>query len=887
MSKMRASILAIISMGLAIRAYGATYTVTNTNDSGPGSLRQAILDANANPGLDTIAFAIPGSGVHTITPTTAPPQITDPVTIDGYTQPGSSPNTLAVGDDAVLSIELSGQTSGGTGILLSTSGSTVRGLVIHHFGPAIGMDVGTGNTIAGNFIGTDPTGMVAMGNSSGGCAVVCVNGPTNNLIGGPDPADRNLISGNPGTYAVFIGSASSGNVVQSNYIGTDATGMNALGNGTGIGIWNGSNTVGGLAATPGTPPGNVISGNTGAGIEISGAASTGNVVQGNIIGLNATGTASLLGAGAGIAIGPNGGANNNLIGGTAAGARNVISGNTNYGIYIASGYVTSFANTIQGNYIGPDITGTIALSPDQSGIFFNGADHNQIGGAAAGAGNVISGNGTHDVNDYWGVGIWGSSAPGNVIQGNLIGTQADGVGPLGNAGAGVGLSNTIAQTVIGGVGPGEGNVIAFNGTASAGTGGVEIENNSTGNTVRGNSIHDNIGLAGYGLGIDLGGDGVTANDQGDGDGGPNGFQNFPIVSSVTSLAPGAGTRIQGVLHSTASTLYDLDFYSNPACSNFPREFLEGETYIGSSQVTTDGSGTGTFDVTLPASVEAGARISATATDPNGSTSEFSQRLPFSISPTSGPASTATAVTIAGTDFLPGATVTIGGQPASNVVVVNFNSITADTPALAAGTVNDVLVSNTDGSSGTLVKGFVSDFLDVPPGQQFYSFVTTLVSNAITVGIGGGLYGVTDNTLRQQMAVFLLKARHGLCYVPPVCTGAFPDVPCPSTFANWIEALASEGITGGCGGGNYCPQNPVRRDQMAVFLLKAEHGSGYTPPACTGVFPDVPCSSPFAPWIEQLAAEQITGGCGGGNYCPSNPNTRGQMAVFVVKTFGLQ
>ncbi len=162
-----------------------------------------------------------------------------------------------------------------------------------------------------------------------------------------------------------------------------------------------------------------------------------------------------------------------------------------------------------------------------------------------------------------------------------------------------------------------------------------------------------------------------------------------------------------------------------------------------------------------------------------------------------------------------------------------------------------------------------------------------MTNAITAGVGGGLYGVDQPTLRQQMAVFLLKAKFGICYVPPACAGDFPDVPCPSTFANWIEDLADRGITGGCGGGNYCPQNPVRRDQMAVFLLKAKYGSAHVPPACVGTFPDVPCSSPFAPWIEQLAAEQITGGCGGGNYCPSANNTRGQMAVFITKTFNLQ
>jgi hypothetical protein len=873
---------------LARAARAATYTVTNTNDSGAGSLRQAMTDANGNPGLDTIAFNIPGSGVHTITPSTELPTITDPVLIDGYTQPGSSPNTLAVGDDAVLLVELDGAGAEFHGLTIAAGGSTVKGLVISGWGSntvAVRLITSGGDTVSGCFIGTDATGMSAHANVGG----IGVNTP-NNTIGGATPAARNIISGNAGANyyaAVAIGGAGvTGNVVQGNYIGVDATGMTAIPNGQGIfNIGAPNSLIGGLTATPGTPPGNVIAGNGGGEVEISAAESTGCVVQGNLIGTNATGTAAV-GGGIGIAIGANYGANNNLIGGTAPGARNVISGNTSYGIYLVSGDVASFANTIQGNYIGPDITGTVALSPNQTGIFFNGADHNQIGGSAASAGNVISGNGVHDGNGFPGVVLW-AAAPGNVIQGNFIGTQADGVSPLGNAGVGVSGTNGVTQNVIGGVGPGEGNVIAFNGSPNGATGGVDLEDSSTRNTIRGNSIHDNIGGGVHGLGIDLGTDGVTPNDAGDGDGGPNGFQNFPIVSSVTNLAPGSGTRIQGVLHSTASTLFDLDFYANPACSNFPREFLEGETYLGSSQLTTDGSGTGAFDVTLPVSVEVGARITATATDPDGSTSEFSQRLPFSIAPTSGPASTATPVTIAGTDFLPGATVTIAGQPAANVVVVNFNSITAESPLLAAGTVNDVVVSNTDGSSGTLVKGFVSDFLDVPPANQFYGNVTTLVSNAITVGIGGGLYGVGDDTLRQQMAAFLLKARHGLCYVPPVCSGVFTDVPCPSTFANWIEALSAEGITGGCGGANFCPQSPVRRDQMAVFLLKAEHGSGYTPPACAGVFPDVPCASPFAPWIEQLAAENITGGCGGGNYCPGIASTRGQMAVFVVKTFGLQ
>jgi hypothetical protein len=230
-------------------------------------------------------------------------------------------------------------------------------------------------------------------------------------------------------------------------------------------------------------------------------------------------------------------------------------------------------------------------------------------------------------------------------------------------------------------------------------------------------------------------------------------------------------------------------------------------------------------------------------------------------------------------------VTIGGQPAANVSIFSTTEIDATTPNLPPGP-HDVTVANTDGTTGTLPNGWIADFLDVPPANPFYNDVVSLAANGITGGIGNGLYGVANPVLRQQMAVFLLKAKLGVCYVPLPCAGVFSDVPCPSTFASWIEAFAAEGITGGCGNGVYCPQNPVRRDQMAVFLLKARYGAGYVPPACSGDFPDVPCPGLFADWIEQLAAEGITSGCGGGNYCPTNPNTRGQMAVFVVKTFEL-
>jgi hypothetical protein len=136
-------------------------------------------------------------------------------------------------------------------------------------------------------------------------------------------------------------------------------------------------------------------------------------------------------------------------------------------------------------------------------------------------------------------------------------------------------------------------------------------------------------------------------------------------------------------------------------------------------------------------------------------------------------------------------------------------------------------------------------------------------------------------------VFLLKSVRGGLYVPPSCNGIFVDVPCPSPFAKWVEKLFVDGITAGCGEASYCPSAAVTRAQMAVFLLKAQHGSDYSPPSCNGLFDDVPCPGPFADWIEQLFDEAITAGCGGENYCPDEPVNRGQMAVFLSRTFGLK
>jgi Immunoglobulin I-set domain/S-layer homology domain len=232
--------------------------------------------------------------------------------------------------------------------------------------------------------------------------------------------------------------------------------------------------------------------------------------------------------------------------------------------------------------------------------------------------------------------------------------------------------------------------------------------------------------------------------------------------------------------------------------------------------------------------------------------------------------------------LSGGTIT-GGQGTSQIT---FDAGPAGTLMLAS-----VTESLNNCTSPVASIGILVDFLDVPPADPFHDFIVTVARNGITAGCGGGNFCRNDPVTRAQMAVFLLKSEHGSSYNPPSCTGVFGDVTCPSTYANWIERLSEEGITGGCQANPllYCPDNSVTRQQMAVFLLKTEHGSAYTPPVCQSVFGDVACPSQFADWIEQLYAEQVTTGCQVSPllYCPTNPNTRGQMAVFLVKTFDLQ
>jgi len=792
-------------------ALGNTYTVTSAADSGAGTLRQAILDANANAGTDSIHFNIPGGGVHTIAPATALANLTSPVTIDGYTQPGASANTNPPdqGLNTVLQIEIDCTNAGTYCLVVGADDVTIRGLVLNHGIGAIATDFFKqvqNLVVEGCFIGTSADGLTPSNTSVG----LTFGQHKNARIGGTTPAARNLFAaGGSSTQITVSNAANNGSVIQGNLFCTDKTGL---------------------------PIGPVLARN---GIQLSGGGGAGNT-------------------------------SNMTIGGLTPDAGNVFGCP---GTNLRLGNMASVA--VQGNKFGVDPSGTKGIARGiGNGIYVEGGDDTVvIGGTAAGAGNVIG-------SLLSGIASFGGAD--TVVQGNFIGTDTTATIDLGNVREGIYFQSATNMT-IGGTGAGEGNAILFNRG-----GGVRVTSLS-GHSIRGNRIFANYGLTGGAtpsIGIDIVGTaGPDANDSCDADTGPNGRQNFPII---TSAAPeGGGTRVIGTLDSTASSDFTLDFYASPVCVPRPRAQAQADQYLGSTVVSTNASCTASFNVLLPTPTTAGQPVTATATASDGSTSELTPQIIFSSTPIAGDSAGGTEITITGMLFADGATVSIGGTPATGVSVNSGTQIQATAPAKPAGSVQDIVVTLPGGLTGTLPNGYVSAFNDVQT-SGFYPQIARLSANKVTAGCGNGNYCPTDGATRAQMAVFLLKSKKGLCYTPPPATGTvFSDVPSNSFAAAWIEALAAHEVTGGCGGGMYCPNSTVTRAQMAVFLLKMLEGSGYAPPACvTATFSDVPCSNPFAPWVEELVKRGITAGCGGGLYCPNNPVTRGQMAVFLSSTFGL-
>ena len=535
-------------------ASAAAFAVTNTNDSGQGSLRQAILDANALPGKDQIHFSsLMGPGVQTIAVTSAVlPAVTDPLVIDGKSKPGYAGSPL---------VRLDNQTGKKiTGLKLDAGASQVLGLEITRFAVGIRL-TGDGNVVAGNLVGTDAAGAGGLGNDVG----VRIAGGSGNTIGGTAAGARNVISGNTSIGVDVAGVGTTATKVAGNVIGTDPGGGVARPNGVGVRIGGGStsNTVGGGSSAAR----NLISGNT-TGIDVTDSGTSGNTVSGNYVGTTAAGTAALANT-TGILI--EAGAAQNTVGGSSAGARNLVSGNgTGVSIAAASG------NTVAGNYVG--------TTPDGAGVLANafgvrltgGASGNVVGGTVAGARNLVSGNTTA------GVDLAGSGTTSNTVAGNYLGTNAAATGALANA-VGVKIEAGASGNTIGGTAAGSRNLISGNpigvdvagaattgntiegnyvGTDPAGTAklangtGIRLEHATAGNTVGGTAAEARNLISGNGVGVQLTGSGgnvVDGNYVGtDPTGGSalgNGtgvlFEQASGGSTIGGTAAGAGNLISG------------------------------------------------------------------------------------------------------------------------------------------------------------------------------------------------------------------------------------------------------------------------------------------------------------------------------------------------------
>jgi hypothetical protein len=297
----------------------------------------------------------------------------------------------------------------------------------------------------------------------------------------------------------------------------------------------------------------VLSANAYYGVFLVGTGASSNAIQGNFIGVNASGSAALGNLRSGVVVS---GAPANLIGGTVSGFGNVISGNSDAGIYLYQSGAQF--NLIAGNQIGTDATGTIAIGNLPEGIFVLNARSNTIGGANEAARNLISGNATR--------GIFLTNSVGHVIQGNFIGVQADGSSPLPNLAQGVEFESGSHNNTLGGSSEAR-NVIAYSPALYAG---VRVRDASTNNAIRCNSIFGNGSL-----GIDLGGTGVTSNDPCDSDAGGNNLQNFPVLTEAVS---GAGTVVSGSLNSSPGSSFTLQFYASPDCD--PSGHAQGKWFLG-------------------------------------------------------------------------------------------------------------------------------------------------------------------------------------------------------------------------------------------------------------------------------------------------------------------
>jgi hypothetical protein len=627
----------------------ATFTVTNTSDSGAGSLRQAILDANANAGADRIHFQIAGSAIPTIALLGPLPDVSEAVTIDGTTQ---SAGRVEIRGDQIQYPDPLADSIDTIALRIQGGNSTVRGLIINRFlwrkeegdsviqsGGCIYLADHGNNIIEGNIIGSDRN--VSQWLSANSSILVYPNCP-NNLIGGTTPQARNIIIGN--TQLLYDG----GNVMQGNFVGTNLDGTAAV---TGIdsrfgtlldssvGLSSPGNLLGGTVAGAR----NVIAGRVGMSNGLAGPNASAiplqvhsNLVQGNYIGTDVSGTKALDGE---IKIQD---APDNTIGGTTPAARNIISGSRRAGIHVLSTDDTCGGTLVQGNYIGTDKTGQLGLgnnldgvSPRESNpfrparggicIFVNeplfaitrSGKNITIGGGIAEARNVISASLTHGL-VITGTPSKASGRIGVTVQGNAIGTDASGINPLGNKADGIFIGSRAFQCRV------ENNIIAFNENNGVNIPEPPADLPATKITLLNNSVHSN-----HSLGINLGAEGVTQNDPTDSDAGANESQNYPTLKSA-SLAAGALT-IDGELNSVPESTFTLQFYLG---NNHAGHQLIGSlpTLLLERQVTTDANGNASFLFTLaPPANLSGGWINVTATSSTGNTSEFSDCIQVTMS----------------------------------------------------------------------------------------------------------------------------------------------------------------------------------------------------------------------------------------------------------------
>lgn len=533
----------------AIYGPGPTVTniVTNTQDSGPGSLRAALYFAFDHPGT-TITFDIPMSdpgysnSVFNILPSGVLPGLWGNTTIDGSTETNVNPNGPSILLNGVLNWPLDDFPNG---LRFRGTNSTIRGLVINNF-PSDGILIeGTntvGNVVSGCYLGIDPTGTLAVTN--GYVPVEITGGAVSNIIGGTSVAARNVISGSGYQGISMHGPGTCFNVIEGNYIGLAPTGAAALSNTwEGIQIWDGaqSNLVGGYSASAG----NVISGNGLQGVLISDLGTGGNIVAGNYIGIDPTGSAAISNGWSGVEI--------DQSHGNVVGPGNVLSGNGNYGVIIS--WPGATGNLVMGNFIGLNANGTAAAPNNYGGVgIFSGAQSNIVGGITLAARNVISGN------TGQGVVINNSGANNNWIVGNYIGVNPAGAAAIGNGGAGVGIYSGAQSNIVGGMTAAARNVVSGNANQGVAIGYV----GASGNEVVGNYIGVNAtGTAALGnawAGADCFG-GASGNQIGG---------DIPGAGNVIS-----GNQIQGVLlqdpgtsgNSVQGNLIGLNAAGNSALSN--------------------------------------------------------------------------------------------------------------------------------------------------------------------------------------------------------------------------------------------------------------------------------------------------------------------------------